>query len=57
MWFLPNQTNSYLVALSASEERLFSPAQGRLVAFGYSAVTLAGLAVVSLTAWHLMGLL
>jgi len=57
MWFLPNQTNSYLVALSASEERLFSPAQGRLAAFGYAAVTLAGLAVVSLTAWRLMGLL
>ena len=57
MWFLPNQTNSYLVALSASEERLFSPAQGRLVAFGYSAVTSPGLAVVSLTAWHWMGLL
>ena len=56
MWFLPNQTNSYLVALSASEERLFSPAQGRLVAFGYSAVTLLGLAV-SVPFWHLLGLL
>jgi hypothetical protein len=56
MWFLPNQTNSYLVALSASEERLFSPAQGRLVAFGYAAVTLLGLAF-SVPIWHLMGLL
>jgi len=56
MWFLPNQTNSYLVALSASEERLYSPAQGRLVAFGYAAVTLLGLAV-TVPFWHLLGLL
>src|SRR5262249_54166847 len=56
MWFIPSQTNSYLVAYSAAEGRLFSHAQGRLAAFLYAGVTLIALAVCVLTYWRLLGL-
>jgi hypothetical protein len=55
-WFIPNETNAYLVAYSASEGRLFSHGQARRVAFGYAAVVLAGLAL-SIPYWHVLGLL
>jgi di/tricarboxylate transporter len=56
LWFLPNQTPTYLVAYAASEGRLYSHAQARRAAFGYTVVTLLGL-VVSVPYWHLLGLL
>ena len=55
-WFFPTQTPSYLVACSASGGRLFSQAQARRVALGYSAVLLLGLAC-SVPYWRAIGLL
>jgi di/tricarboxylate transporter len=56
LWFIPNETNAYLVAYSASEGRLFSHAQARKVAFGYAAVCLLGLAL-AVPYWRWLGLL
>ena len=56
MWFLPTQTNAYLVAYAASDGRLFSHAQARRVAFGYAAVVLCGLALM-VPYWRVLGLL
>jgi hypothetical protein len=56
VWFLPQQTNSYLTAYSASEGRLFSHGQARQAAVGYTLVTLIALILV-LPYWHLLGLL
>jgi hypothetical protein len=53
---MPQQTNSYLTAYSASEGRLFSHGQGRLAAVGYTIVTLVALILV-LPYWRLLGLL
>jgi predicted ABC-type sugar transport system permease subunit len=55
MWFLPTQTNPYLVAYAATDGRLFSHAQARRVAFGYAAVVLCGLALM-VPDWHALGL-
>ncbi|MBI2755473.1 MAG: cyclic nucleotide-binding domain-containing protein [Chloroflexi bacterium] len=55
MWFLPGQAPAYLVALAASEGRLYSPTQSRAVALGYTAVTLLAV-VLSLPYWRLLGL-
>jgi di/tricarboxylate transporter len=55
-WFIPSETNAYLVAYSAAEGRLFSHAQARRVAFGYAVVVLVGLAL-SIPYWHALGLL
>lgn len=55
-WFLPAQTHSYLMALSASEHRLFSQAQARQFALAYTGLTLAALAL-SVPYWRLLGLL
>jgi di/tricarboxylate transporter len=55
-WFLPFQTSSYMVARSASEDRLFSHEQARRVALAYAGVTLLGLAL-AVPYWRLLGLL
>ncbi len=55
MWFFPDETHAYVVALESSEERLFSHAQGRKVAYGYAAVTLLALAL-SMPYWSMLGL-
>jgi hypothetical protein len=56
MWFLPNQTNSYLVAYAGSEGRLFSHTQARSACVWYLLIVLAGI-VLSIPYWHLLGLL
>ena len=56
LWLIPSQVPMYLATYSASEGRLFGPAQSRRAAFGYLAVLLVGL-VVTLPYWHLLGLL
>jgi CRP-like cAMP-binding protein/di/tricarboxylate transporter len=55
-WFFPAQTQSFLVALSASEGRLFSLADAQRFALVYTLVVLAGLAL-STGYWRLLGLL
>ena len=55
-WILPTQTQAYLVALSGSEGRLFSPAQAQRFALCYTALVLVGL-VLSVPYWRLLGLL
>jgi len=54
-WLFPAQTTSYLAAYAASEERLFSHAQARRFAVGYTVLTLLGLALMP-PYWHLLGL-
>ena len=56
VWFLPFQTSSYMVARSASEDRLFSHAQARRFAVAYAGLTLLGLAL-SVPYWRLLGVL
>jgi di/tricarboxylate transporter len=56
VWFLPFQTSSYMVARSASEDRLFSHEQARRFALAYAALTLLGLAL-AVPYWRLLGLL
>jgi CRP-like cAMP-binding protein len=55
-WFLPAQTTSFLVALSASEGRLFSMADAQRFALAYTVLTFVGLAL-ALGYWRLLGLL
>ncbi len=55
MWFFPDETHAYVVALESSEERLFTHAQGRKVAYGYAAVTLLALALC-FPYWSMLGL-
>ena len=55
-WILPTQTQAYLVAVAASEGRLFSHGQARRFALGYTAVTLAAL-VACVPYWRWLGLL
>jgi CRP-like cAMP-binding protein/di/tricarboxylate transporter len=55
-WFLPFQTSSYMVARSASEDRLFSHEQGRRFALAYTGLTLLGLAL-AVPYWRLLGIL
>jgi hypothetical protein len=56
VWFLPFQTSSYMVARSASEDRLFSHEQARRFALAYAGLTLLGLAL-AVPYWRLLGLL
>ncbi len=56
VWFLPFQTSSYMVARSASEDRLFSHEQARRFALGYAGLTLLGLAL-AVPYWRLLGIL
>jgi CRP-like cAMP-binding protein/di/tricarboxylate transporter len=56
VWFLPFQTSSYMVARSASEDRLFSHEQARRFALAYAALTLLGLAL-AVPYWRLLGIL
>jgi len=56
MWFVPNQTNSYVVTYASSEGRLFSHGQARLACFWYVAVVVGGL-MLSVPYWRAMGLL
>jgi len=56
VWFLPFQTSSYLVARSASEDRLFSHEQARRFAVAYAGLTLLGLAL-AVPYWRLLGVL
>ena len=55
-WFLPFQTSSYMVARSASEDRLFSHEQARRFAVAYAGLTLLGLAL-AVPYWRLLGVL
>ena len=55
VWFLPFQTSSYMVARSASEDRLFSHEQARRFALAYAGLTLLGLAL-AVPYWRLLGL-
>jgi DASS family divalent anion:Na+ symporter len=55
VWFLPFQTSSYMVACSASEDRLFSHEQARRFALAYAGLTLLGLAL-AVPYWRLLGL-
>jgi di/tricarboxylate transporter len=55
MWYFPSQTVGYLVAYDASEERLFTHRQARLVSYGFSAVVLLSLALC-VPYWALLGL-
>jgi di/tricarboxylate transporter len=55
-WILPTQTQAYLVAVAASEGRLFSHEQARRFALGYTGVTLAAL-VACVPYWRWLGLL
>ena len=56
VWFLPFQTSAYMVARSASEDRLFSHEQARRFALAYAGLTLLGLAL-AVPYWRLLGLL
>jgi DASS family divalent anion:Na+ symporter len=56
VWFLPFQTSAYMVARSASEDRLFSHEQARRFALAYAGLTLIGLAL-AVPYWRLLGLL
>jgi CRP-like cAMP-binding protein/di/tricarboxylate transporter len=56
VWFLPFQTSSYMVARSASEDRLFSHEQARRFALAYAGLTLVGLAL-AVPYWRLLGVL
>jgi hypothetical protein len=56
VWFLPFQTSSYMVARSASEDRLFSHEQARRFAVAYAGLTLLGLAL-AVPYWRLLGVL
>ena len=56
VWFLPFQTSSYMVARSASEDRLFSHEQARRFALAYAGLTLLGLAL-AVPYWRLLGVL
>jgi CRP-like cAMP-binding protein/di/tricarboxylate transporter len=56
VWFLPFQTSSYMVARSASEDRLFSHEQARRFALAYAGLTLLGLAL-AVPYWRLLGIL
>jgi CRP-like cAMP-binding protein/di/tricarboxylate transporter len=56
VWFLPFQTSAYMVARSASEDRLFSHEQARRFAIAYAGLTLLGLAL-AVPYWRLLGLL
>ena len=56
VWFLPFQTSSYMVARSASEDRLFSHEQARRFALAYAALTLLGLSL-AVPYWRLIGIL
>ena len=56
MWFYRAQTSSYALALSLTQERLFSDSQGRRACFAFVGVLVVGL-LVSLPYWHLLGLL
>ena len=55
-WFLPFQTSSYMVARSASEDRLFTQEQARRFALAYAGLTLLGLAL-AVPYWRLLGIL
>ncbi len=55
-WFLPFQTSSYMVARSASEDRLFTHEQARRFALAYTGLTLLGLAL-AVPYWRLLGIL
>jgi CRP-like cAMP-binding protein/di/tricarboxylate transporter len=56
VWFLPFQTSSYMVARSASEDRLFSHEQARRFALAYAGLTILGLAL-AVPYWRLLGIL
>ncbi len=56
VWFLPFQTSAYMVARSASEDRLFSHEQARRFAVAYAGLTLLGL-MLAVPYWRLLGLL
>jgi DASS family divalent anion:Na+ symporter len=56
VWFLPFQTSAYMVARSASDDRLFSHEQARRFAVAYAGLTLLGLAL-AVPYWRLLGLL
>jgi hypothetical protein len=55
-WFLPFQTSSYMVARSASEDRLFTQEQAQRFALAYTGLTLLGLAL-AVPYWRLLGIL
>ncbi len=55
-WLVPTQTQSFVVALSASEGRLFALADAQRFAVAYTLLVLAGLAGAT-GYWHLLGLL
>jgi CRP-like cAMP-binding protein/di/tricarboxylate transporter len=55
-WFVPAQTVGYPVAYDATEGRLFTHRQARLVCAAYTAAALTGL-MVSVPYWRLLGLL
>jgi hypothetical protein len=55
-WFFPFQTTSYMVARSASEDRLFTHEQARRFALAYAGLTLLGLAL-AVPYWRLLGIL
>jgi len=56
MWLLPWQAPGYLVAYAASEGRLFSHHQARLIGLAYSVVVVLGL-LLTIPYWRLLGLL
>jgi DASS family divalent anion:Na+ symporter len=56
MWFVPNQTNSYLMAYAGSEGRLFTHRAARTACFWYLIVVLGSI-VLSVPYWRYLGLL
>jgi CRP-like cAMP-binding protein/di/tricarboxylate transporter len=55
-WFYPSQTIGYPIAFDASEGRLFTHTQARLVCLGFTLAVLLALAL-SVPYWRLLGLL
>jgi CRP-like cAMP-binding protein/di/tricarboxylate transporter len=56
MWYVPTQSPEYMVAFVGSDGKLFSHAQARRVALGFTVLVLVGLGV-SVAYWRLLGLL
>ena len=55
-WFFPAQLPGYQMAHEASEGRLFSHAQARVVCAGYMVVTIVAL-VLCVPYWRALGLI
>jgi di/tricarboxylate transporter len=56
MWYVPSQSPEYMIAHAGSDGKLFTHAQARQVALGFTLLVLVGLSV-SVGYWRLLGLL